>query len=130
MILRSSTPSLKLKEMRDEDEEGENSQNSLLRSDEEDESWDDDFFDYEDDSDDEDLKYPWTLLHTGEYDFRHPGTRMKSDDEDSDDEYSRISTKTGRDLGSIILAGAAGTPSCELKSEYKLQLSVRVEKKR
>jgi hypothetical protein len=69
----------------------------------------------------------------GEFDFRHPGTSWDSDDEDErgDNEiFSPIATKAGQELGSILLAGAAGSPSCELKSAYKLQLSVRVDEKR
>ena len=69
----------------------------------------------------------------GEYDFRHPGTHWESDDEEErgdNDVFSPIATKAGQELGSILLAGAAGTPSCELKSAYKLQLSVRVDEKR
>jgi len=69
----------------------------------------------------------------GEYDFRHPGTHWESDDEDErgwNEIFSPITTKAGQYLGSILLAGAAGTPSCELKPAYKLQLSVRVDEKR
>ena len=69
----------------------------------------------------------------GEYDFRHPGTRWESDDEDErgDNEiFSPIATKAGQDLGSILFAGASGAPSCELKAAYRLQLSVRLDEKR
>ena len=69
----------------------------------------------------------------GEYDIRHPGTHWESDDEDSrgdNERFSPIATKAGQTLGSILFAGPAGTPSCELKSAYSLQLSVRVDEKR
>ena len=59
-------------------------------------------------------------------------THWESDDEEErgDNEiFSPISTKAGQELGSILLV-APGTPSCELKSAYKLQLSVRVDEKR
>ena len=69
----------------------------------------------------------------GEYDFRHPGTSWDSDDEcerGSNEIFSPIATKAGQDLGSILFAGPAGDPSCELKAAYKLQLCVRVDEKR
>ena len=69
----------------------------------------------------------------GEYDFRHPGTNWESDDEEErgDNEiFSAIATKAGQDLGSILFAGEAGEPTCELKPAYKLQLSVRIDEKR